>query len=83
MPATLPKPSSNQAPKNSHGLSPITSNLIDLGKDGVQVNESDSENTFDPGTEYIGNYVQVSGDKIYHRVEKSGKSDGRIYTLTY
>ena len=56
---------------------------------GVKINESNAEDTFDPvfdldpDSGHIGNDVQISGDRIYLRAERSGKSDGMIYTLTY
>ena len=56
---------------------------------GVHVNENDSEDTFDPEFDidfesgYIGKDIKISDGKIFLRAERSGKSDGRIYTLIY
>jgi hypothetical protein len=55
----------------------------------VQMNEGDSENTFDPNydidpdTGYIGSDIQIVGGRIFLRAERAGKSDGRVYTITY
>lgn len=55
----------------------------------VNMSEGDGEDTFDmlydvdPTTGFIGDDIQVVGGKIYLRAERSGKSDGRVYTITY
>jgi hypothetical protein len=55
----------------------------------IQINENDSEDTFDPQYDtvaesgFIENDVQTIGDKIFLRSERSGKSEGRIYTFLY
>ncbi len=55
----------------------------------VQMNEGATENTYDPIFDidpengFIGNDVQIVDGKIYLRAERSGKSNGRIYTITY
>jgi len=64
--------------------SDVTVSLI-----SVQMNEGETENTFDPTYDmnlengFIGDDTQRMEDKIYLRAERNGKSDGRIYTLTY
>ena len=37
----------------------------------------------DPETGHIGNDIQIVGDKIFLRAERTGKSAGRIYTIIY
>jgi hypothetical protein len=55
----------------------------------AQLNEADTENTFDPAFDidaasgFIGNDIQILGERVYLRAERSGKTDGRTYTLTY
>ncbi|MFH1756365.1 MAG: FG-GAP-like repeat-containing protein, partial [Candidatus Latescibacterota bacterium] len=55
----------------------------------VQMNEGETEDTFDPTfdinleTGFIGDDIQISTGKVYVRAERSGKSDGRVYTITY
>jgi len=45
--------------------------------------------TYDPNYDsdqdagYIGNDIQVNNGTIYLRAERSGNSDGRIYTISY
>jgi Tfp pilus assembly protein PilX len=62
----------------------VSVNLI-----GVQMNEGDTKDTFDPtygiedGTSFIGDDIQIVGDSIFLRAERSGKSNGRVYTITF
>ena len=55
----------------------------------VQMNEDDTENTFDPifdidpDSGYIGNDIQIIDGHIFLRAERAGNSSGRVYTLTY
>ena len=55
----------------------------------VQMNEGETEDTYDPNYDidpengYIGDDIQIIDGTIYLRAERSGKSDGRVYTLTY
>src|SRR6056297_173332 len=56
---------------------------------GIEVNEGDLTDTYDPNYDsdqdagYIGNDIQVNNGTIYLRAERSGNSDGRIYTISY
>jgi len=54
------------------------------------MNEGDETNTYDPNFDYtLGdghtiNDIQVTEEGlIYLRAERSGESEGRIYTITY
>jgi uncharacterized repeat protein (TIGR01451 family) len=56
----------------------------------VQMNEGETENTFDPNYDinpesgYIGDDIQVVDGRIYLRCERSGQTaEGRAYTITY
>jgi len=56
----------------------------------ITMNESDTTNTYDPnydssvddGKTVNDIYVNENGD-IYLRAERSGKSNARVYTITY
>jgi subtilisin family serine protease len=56
---------------------------------GIQMNEGDAENTFDPNFDinadsgFMGDDIQIVDGRIYLRSERAGNSDGRVYTLTY
>jgi hypothetical protein len=56
---------------------------------GVQMNEGDAENTFDPNfdidpeTGFIGDDIQIIDRNIFLRAERAGNSNGRAYTITY
>ncbi|GAB4352200.1 MAG: hypothetical protein Kow0099_36430 [Candidatus Abyssubacteria bacterium] len=73
----------------------ITTNDVCCGSNvtvqliSAQMNEGSTENTYDPlydldpDTGYIGKDIQIIDGKIYLRAERAGKSNGRVYTLTY
>lgn len=62
---------------------------IEITLISVTMDEGDSTDTFDPNydpdpdTGYLGSDIQIVDGRIYLRAERSGKSDGRVYTITY
>jgi hypothetical protein len=56
---------------------------------GVQMNEGDTEDTFDPNydldpeTGFIADDIQLIDGSIFLRAERAGNSQGRVYTITY
>ena len=55
----------------------------------VESTEGDGTDTFDPAYDVTavvgmkGNDIQLVDGQLYLRAERSGKSDGRVYSITY